>query len=78
MEGQPGMLFHQPVDVSELEFAGTPAHHEHIVNNSIGPVAVVLNALHIFVEVGGDFLDQAPLILAEAVARLIQHLLQLG
>ena len=69
------MLFHQLVNVGGLELSGAPAHHQHVGDDAVGPVAVITDTLHGVVQVVGDFLNQPLLVVGNVVADFFQHFL---
>ena len=77
MIGEPGVLLEQGVDVRQLPLARAPPHHEHVVHDLVGALAVFADALEVVGHVAGDLLDQRAPIIVLLVVPLAEDLVQL-
>ena len=75
--GKAGVFIEQIVDLSGLPLTRAAPHHEHVVNDAVGAVAVLKNAPHVVGEILAYLVNQFALLLVQCFDTLVQYLCQL-
>ena len=73
MVGEPDVLVDQPIDVGLLPAGGAPSHLQHVGDDPVGALAVVLDQLQVAAQVLEDLADLPPLIFVQAAVLVLLH-----